>query len=143
MSELSASEKRDAVRDLYRTLYEEKSFDAVPEFYAPGAVRHGGLQGTIEGREGLQAYLQGAIGGLSDIEVTELRWLAEDDKIAYDFDMTANHSGELLNVPATGNQIELTNTVWFRFEDGKVVDEWPRTDLLGLLTGIGIVDLPF
>lgn len=143
MSELNASQQRDVVRDLYRTLYEEKSFDAVPEFYAPGAVRHGGLQGTIEGHEGLQAYLQGALGGLSDIEVTELRWLAEDDTIAYDFDMTAIHSGELMDVPPTDNHIELTNTVWFRFEDGQVVDEWPRTDLLGLLTGIGVVDLPF
>lgn len=143
MSDLSPSEQRDVVRDLYRTLYEEKSFDAVSEFYASGAVRHGGLLGTIEGREGLQAYLQGALGGLSDIDVTELRWLAEGDTIAYDFDMTAIHSGELMEVPATGNNIELTNTVWFRLEDGQVVDEWPRTDLLGLLTGIGVVDLPF
>lgn len=75
--------------------------------------------------------------------MTELRWLAEDDQIAYDFEMTATHSGEMMSVPATGNHIELINTVWFRFEDGKVADEWPRTDLLGLLTNIGIVDLPF
>ena len=64
MSERSQSEQDDLVRDLYRTLYEEKSFDAVSEFYTPGAVRHGGLKGTIEGREELQAYLQGSLGVL-------------------------------------------------------------------------------
>lgn len=143
MSELSQSERRDTVRDLYRTLYEEKSFDAVSEFYAADAVRHGGLQGAIEGRAGLKAYLQESLGGLSEIEVTELRWLAGDELLAYDFEMTATHSDVMLGVPATGNHIELTNTVWFRFEDGLVADEWPRTDLLGLLTGIGIVELPF
>jgi predicted ester cyclase len=56
--------------------------------------------------------------------------------------MTATHSGPVMDVPATGNHLELTNTVWFRIEDGRVVDEWPRTDILGLLEGIGIVDLP-
>lgn len=143
MSELSATEQRDIVRDLYQTLYEERSFDAVSEFYAPNAVRHGGFQGIVEGRQELQTYLRGALGGLSDIEVTELRWLAGDDELAYDFEMTATHSGEMLGVPATDNHIEMTNTAWFRFEDGQVVDEWPRTDQLGLLAAIGVVELPF
>lgn len=143
MTELGPTEQKEFVRDLYRTIYEEKSFDAVGDFYAPDAVRHGGLQGTIEGREALQAYLQAAIGGLSEIEVTELHCLAEDELLAYDFEMTATHSGELMDVPATGNHIEMTHTVWFRIEDGQVVDEWPRTDLLGLLEGIGVVELPF
>jgi len=143
MTDRTPAEQRAIIRDLYKTLYEDQAFDAVSEFYAPGAVRHGGLQGSIEGQDAMQGYLQAAIGGLSEVEVTELRWLAEDDLIAYDFEMTATHSGEMLDVPATGNQIELTNTVWFRIEDGHVVDEWPRTDMLGLLTGIGLVDLPF
>lgn len=143
MSEHSTSAEKDLVRELYRTLYEEKSFDAVPEFYASDAIRHGGLQGSIEGREALQGYLQAAIGGLSDIEIRELHCLAEDDIIVYDFEMAATHSGELLDVPATGNRFELTNAVLFRIEDGQVVDEWPRTDMLGLMEGIGVVDLPF
>lgn len=49
MSEHIATEKRDIVRDLYRTLYETYSFDVVWECYAPDTVRHGGLQGTVEG----------------------------------------------------------------------------------------------
>lgn len=130
------------MRELYRTLYEEQSFDAVPEFYASDAVRHGGLQGSIEGREALQGYLQAALGGLSDIEVTELHCLAEDDIVAYDFEMAATHPGEMLEVPATGNRFELTNAALFRIENGHVVDEWPRTDMLGLMEGIGVVDLP-
>ena len=143
MSERNPSKKDEFVRDLYETLYEEKSFEAVPEFYAPEAVRHGGLRGAVEGPDAMQEYLHAALGGLSDIEVTELRWLADDNVIAYDFEMAATHSGEMMGVPPTGNQIEMENTVWFRFEDGLVTDEWPRTDMLGLLTGVGVVELPF
>lgn len=134
---------KDLVRDLYGTLYEEESFESVPEFYAPGAVRHGGLQGGLEGHEALQGYLQASLGGFSDIEVTELHCLAEDDLVAYDFEMAATHSGEMLGVPATGNRIEITNAALFRIEDGLVTDEWPRTDMLGLMEGIGVVELPF
>jgi hypothetical protein len=59
------------------------------------------------------------------------------------YELAATHSGELLDVPATGNRSELTNAVLSRIEDGQVVDEWPRTDMLGLVGGIGVVDLPF
>lgn len=143
MSTQDTTEAENLVRELYRTLYEQQAFDAVPEFCAPAAVRHGGLRGAVEGREAVRAYLQGALGGLSDIEVTELRCLAADDLVAYDFEMVATHSGELMGVPATGNRIELENTAWFRIDDGKVVDEWPRTDMLGLLGGIGAIEVPF
>jgi len=142
MSEHDTSGNKELVRELYRTVYEGGAFDAVPEFYAPDAVRHGGLQGTLEGREAIQGYLQTSLGGLSDIEVTELHCLAEDDLVAYDFEMAATHSGELLGVPATGNRFELANAALFRVEDGSIVDEWPRTDMLGLVRGIGLVDLP-
>jgi predicted ester cyclase len=142
MSE-TAPEHKDLVRELYGTVYEQKRFDAVSEFYSPEAVRHGGLQGRLEGHKQLQGYLQASLGGLSDIEITELHCLAEDDTVAYDFEMAATHSGEMLEVPATGNRIEITNAALFRIADGRVTDEWPRTDMLGLLEGIGLVDLPF
>lgn len=134
---------KELVRELYRTLYEEKAFDAVPEFYAADAVRHGGLQGNLEGREALGGYLGASLEGLSDIEITELHCLAEEDLVAYDFEMAATHSGELLEIPATGNRFEITNAALFRIDDGHIQDEWPRTDMLGLMQGIGAVDLPF
>lgn len=63
--------------------------------------------------------------------------------VAYDFEMVATHSGEMLEVPATGNRFELTNDAMFRIGDDLVVDEWQRTDMPSLLQGIGPVDLPF
>ena len=143
MSEHGTRGQKDLVRNLYRTVYEQESFDAVPEFYTSGAVRHGGLQGTLEGREAIEGYLRTALGGFSDVEVTELHCLTEGDLVAYDFEMAVTHSGEVLGVPATGNRFEIANAALFRIEDGKVVDEWPRTDMLGLTRGIEIVDLPF
>jgi hypothetical protein len=65
------TDQKNLVRDMYRTVYENGKFDAVQEFYATDAVRHGGLQGTLEGREALVGYLEASLGGLSDIEVTE------------------------------------------------------------------------
>lgn len=130
------------VRDLYGTVYERQDFDAVPEFYTADAVRHGGLQGRLEGREALREYLQGSLGGLSDIEISENHCLVDGDLVAYDFDMEATHSGEMLGAPATGNRFRIANAALFRVENDRVTDEWPRTDVLGLLEGIGLVDGP-
>lgn len=131
------------IGDLYRTLYERQEFEAVDEFYAPDAVRYGGLQGSLEGREALAGYLESSLGGLSDIEVTELHCVEDGDIVVYDFEMAATHSGEMLGLPASGNRFEITNAALFRIEDGAVVEEWPRTDMLGLMEGIGAVELPF
>jgi predicted ester cyclase len=57
--------------------------------------------------------------------------------------MTETHSGEILDVPTTGNRFEITNAALFRIDDGAIVDEWPRTDMSGLLEGIGAVEPPF
>lgn len=138
-----SAEQREIVRNLYGTLYEGKAFDEVPTFYSPDAVRHGGLRGSLEGREALRRYLQASLGGFSDIEVTEPHCPAEDDIVVYDFERAATRSGEVLAVPPTGKRIEITNAALFRIEDGNVTDELPRTDMLGLLQGIELVDLPF
>lgn len=142
MSAHDTAANKELIRDLYGTVYEDKAFGAVQEYYAEGAIRHGGFQGSLEGRKALQGYLQAALGGLSDIEITELHCLAEGDMIAFDFDMAATHSGEMLGVPPTDNRFEFTNAALFRIEDGLVTDEWPRTDRLGLLEGIGLVEVP-
>lgn len=130
------------VRELYRTIYEDQTYEAVPEYYATDAVRHGGLQGELEGHDQLRGYLEASLGGLSEIEIDELHCLVDGDLVAYDFEMTATHSGELLGVPATGNRFSITNAALFRVADGVVTDEWPRTDMLGLLEGIGLVEAP-
>jgi hypothetical protein len=36
------------------------------------------------------------------IEVTDLRWLDEDDQIAYDFEMTSTHSDKPLGIRRQG-----------------------------------------
>lgn len=69
IDEHSTSGHKGLVREPYQTIYEGKSFDAVPEYDASDATRHGGLQGSIEGHEPLQGYLQAALGGFSDIEM--------------------------------------------------------------------------
>ena len=63
-SEHRTTGQRDLVRELYRTIYEQQSFDAVPDFYAPDAVRHGGLRGNVEDHEALQEHLTATLGGL-------------------------------------------------------------------------------
>lgn len=142
-TEPDTDERKDLVRRLYERLYEDAEFDAIGEFYAPDAVRHGGLRGDLEGRAAIQGYLEATLSGLSDLTVTGHHCLCEGDVVVYDFDMTGTHSGELMGVPATGNRVETSNAVVFRIEDGLVVDEWPRSDMLGLLTDIGAVELPF
>ena len=142
-TELDTDGRKRLVRELYEELYENGNFDAGGEFDAPDAVRHSGFRGDLTGRDAIRGYLETVLGGLSDRTVTEHHCVAEDDLVVYDFDMTGTHDGELMGIPATGNRVETTNAVVFRIEDGLVAEEWPRSDVLGLLEGIGAVEAPF
>ncbi|WP_435358215.1 ester cyclase [Haloarchaeobius sp. DFWS5] len=142
-SQSQISQYKDLVRSMFTTLYEEQNYDAFDEFYTADAVRYGGLQGPMEGREVVAGYVQQALSGFSNVEIDESHCLCEDDIVAYHFTLAGDNTESFMGAAATGERVEVDNAVFCRIEDGKIAEEWAQTDLLGLLTGVGLVELPF
>ncbi len=63
--------------------------------------------------------------------------VAEGDRLAIRFDLTGEHKGEFMGVPATERGIVLTGQTIMRFRDGRVVERWTTADLFGLLAQLG------
>jgi steroid delta-isomerase-like uncharacterized protein len=75
--------------------------------------------------------------GFSDIQWSLEEAIAEGDKIAARFIMSGTHDGTFFGVPATGRKIEVRAVNFYRFSEGKIVEEYGQPDLLGLLQQIG------
>jgi predicted ester cyclase len=49
------------------------------------------------------------------------------------------HEGELMGIPATGKQVEFTETHISRIANGKIVERWGEWDVLGMMQQLGAV----
>jgi|SRR5450830_98664 len=110
------------------------------EIVSPDAIFH--VPGRAEALKGPAGYLDILAmmrAGFPDIQWTLEELIAEDDKVAARFIMRGTHLGHFFGVAPTGRKIEVQAMNFYRFLDGKVIEERGQPDLLGLLQQIGAV----
>ncbi|HTR08110.1 MAG TPA: ester cyclase [Paraburkholderia sp.] len=77
--------------------------------------------------------------GFPDIQWTLEEMIAENDTVAARFIMRGTHRATFFGVPASGTKIEVQAVNFYRFSNGKIVEERGQPDLLALLQQIGAV----
>jgi predicted ester cyclase len=73
------------------------------------------------------------------IQVVPQDIIIEGDKVAVRYQMSGVHLGDFMGLPATGCPFSVQGITIMRFVDGKCVERWSETDMLGLMTQIGAV----
>lgn len=120
------------------TFINSASESLAKELIAPDAVFH--VPGRLQPLTGPEGYLD-VIGmmrtGFPDIQWTLDEMVAENDRVAARFTMRGTHQGPFLGVPATGKTIIAQAVNFYRFSEGKIVEERGQPDLLNLLQQIG------
>lgn len=93
----------------------------------------------LRGLDGYMQILQMMRGGFPDIQWTLEETIAEGDKIAARFTMRGKHTGTFFGVPPSGREIAVTAVNFYRFSEGKIVEEFGQPDLMGLMKQIGAI----
>ena len=76
-----------------------------------------------------------------DLTVTINDLIAEDDRVAKLWSLTATHKGEYLGIAPTGRRVTWSGITIYRVRAGKVVECIWRTDALGLLQQLGVISM--
>jgi steroid delta-isomerase-like uncharacterized protein len=95
--------------------------------------------GVVRGADTIKGEIEYFRNALSDLTYTIEDQIAEGDKVVTRYTVSGTHEGELFGVPATGEQVRMTGIAIDRFEGGKMVEEWPEYDLLGVMRQLGAV----
>ena len=111
------------------------------DLYSDNLTLHGYPPG-IEGKEGATAFYTAFRKGVDPFNLTVDDMIEDGDTLAGRFTIRGKHADELMGVPATGNDIEISGQSFFRFEDGRVVERWQALDAVPLLTQIGALPEP-
>ncbi len=74
-------------------------------------------------------------------DMTLLGVYGDGDYVCAHWSARFKHLGEFMGVEPTGNYCTLNGLSLYRFENGKLVEEWDQYDSLGLLRQIGVIEV--
>jgi steroid delta-isomerase-like uncharacterized protein len=91
---------------------------------------------------GRKQFVVDVIKAFPDIDHHILDIVAEGDKVAIRVNITGTHKGEFQGIRATGKKVSVDGTDFLTIIDGKIVEEWLNSDMMGLLQQIGGISTP-
>ena len=135
-TEMSVEENK-AIVERWNREWHLGNYDIVDELAAEDYVIHPGELSREEHKKRAKEMRLSDAFSDSGFEVHDV--IAEGDKVVVRYTMYGTHTGEYWGVPATNKVIRLSGTNIWRLRDGKIVEEWGSSDMLGMMQQLGLV----
>lgn len=135
---MSSSEKnKRTLREFVGVVLEGRNVAALPTYWTDDCVNHAAPEQSRIGLDALRAYHEGFFNGFlpafSNIEIGSLQQVAEGDRVVSQMVFRADHTGPLLDKPATGKTVALSSIRIDRFEGNKIAEHWSVADMAGFM----------
>ena len=128
---------------LFRRFVDEilngKNTDVIEELMAPDMVDHDLMPGVAPGLEGMKNLMNMFLGAFPDLHATIDLLIAEGDLVAGRMTNTGTHTGDFMEIPATGKQVKFTEIHIVRIANGKAVEHWGNSDDMGMMQQLGVI----
>jgi steroid delta-isomerase-like uncharacterized protein len=138
-----STENKALVRRAFEAGWNTGNLDLFDETTAPEYVLHDpSVPEDVRGVEGVKRFASMYLQAFPDLRFTIEDQLAEGDKVVTRWTSSATHQGELMGIPATGNQTGVSGITISRVSEGKLVEDWNNWDTLGLMRQLGVIPEP-
>lgn len=135
---MTTDEMKQVVERMADEVWNRGEVGALDDMLAPDYVRHSTSQPDVD-YAGFTAYIPALHAAFPDFNLAIHDLLAEGDLVAKRWTATGTQNGEFNGIPATGKAVAITGMTLYRFADGKVAEVWDISDMLGLLTQLGVL----
>jgi len=124
---------------LVRRFYEEGVHNPAlfDELLASTYVLHFPGSPPIAGIEQAKQLMAAYTSAFPDLQLTTEDMVAEGDKVAIRNTWRGTHQGVFQGLPQTGKHVMFTGSDVFRFDGGKIAEQWADLDALGLMQQLG------
>jgi steroid delta-isomerase-like uncharacterized protein len=107
------------------------------QLYAEEAVLHRSPP-LAPGIESIKQWYRSLWSAFPDAQITLGNVVAEGEFVANNFRLRGTHHGLFLGMPASGRRIDVEGVTILKFADGKCVERWSQTDVMGIMRQIGL-----
>jgi steroid delta-isomerase-like uncharacterized protein len=140
---VSLDENKRVVQRAFDSMSEgRETFEAEhDEIYSPDLVGH------FSGMPPIDIAMHRVFGlatydAFSDLRRPVEDLVAEGDKVVARWTSVGTHDGPFQGIPPTGKTVTTSGITVFRLRDGKIVEEWSESDMLGMLQQVGALPAP-
>jgi len=133
---LDAEGKKQVIRSIFEHGWNQEQYDSFSEFLNENIFLN--FRGTrqITNLVELKQLVTFWRTAFPDLTFEILDIIAETDLVAANLVFTGTHTGEWQGIPPSGQKIRVEEMMFFRFENGKIVEMWEVYDEAAMLDQI-------
>jgi predicted ester cyclase len=128
-----------AVQALGGPIAEARDWERFDEVFAPDFIDHDPGEGQPTGVEGIKKYWRDFTTAFPDFELTPDVITADDEYVTLVYRVSGTHTGEYEGHAPTGRKFTIRSLQTTKFANGRVVERWGSSDMLGLHQQLGLV----
>ena len=138
---MPGEENKALARRFMEEVYNKGNVDLIDEVVASNWVDHdpSSPPGMSSDVEGAKRFVEMYRNAFPDLQITVEDMIAEGDKVVMRWTARGTHQGELMGIPPSGKQVEVTGINIDRIEGGKFIESWSNYDTLGMMQQIGAI----
>ena len=128
---MSVEANKQVVRSFVEA-WNKKDFDRFNDLMGPDAILTVGGATIGCSPAATRAIAEHWTAGFPDYRFDLIHLVAEDDMVAALMPFSGTHSGPVLDLAPTGRAVRVSEMVFFRIADGKIVEAWEEWDEHGM-----------
>lgn len=136
-----SQERKALIMQLNDEVWNQGNLDAIPRLFAPGIVRHQPPMPDVVGLDAVTQYVRDIHNAYSQLKLQVSNLVVDGDISSSCFTIEAMHTGNSpsLPIPPTGKKVVIQGASIWRWENGRVVEDWTYNDYLGLMRQLGMI----
>jgi len=126
-------ENKALIRDEFEEVWNQGKLDVIDDIYATDFIKHIFARPDVHGPEELKVSATMFLTAFPDAQFRIDDQIAEGDMVVNRWTGSGTHKGELMGISPSGLQVTWTGISIYKFDEGKIVEIWVNSGLLGLL----------
>jgi len=131
------------IQDMTYQIINDGRLELIDRHFAPDFVQHNAAHGDIRGTEAVKKMITSLRTAIPDLRITIHDMVMEGDTVAIRHTMSGTYQNPftirgIRSIPS-GQKMEMSGMIFWRFRDGKVIEEYSNGDHLGFLIQVGAI----
>jgi len=120
---MSDIQYKTIVRRFVEEIFNARKIEAAKDFVTPDIIYHGIVE-EVRGLEDFKKWVGEDLSAFSDMRITILDEIEEQNKVAIRWTLIATHQKDFAGMAASHKKIEVEGTEILHFEKDKIKEAW-------------------